>query len=131
MKMKDEKEREIWQKYAKDKYGEPLAVVIRRLIEEDMKGERPRVNIKIEELLKPIREENYQYYKDLLTRLSIINDFLRGSTFDLTIEIDVIKGLIFQKIKEFYEENKDSPCNWESIELLENEISKIFQNIRI
>ena len=129
MKMKDEKERELWQKYAKKRYDEPLSVVIRRLIAEDMKEIRPNANIKIEELLKSVREENNQYYKDLISRLTLISEYLTSTTWDFTLQLEIVKGLIFQKIEKFYEKNKDVICTWDSIQLLQQDILKILQEV--
>lgn len=130
MKMKNEKERERWQKFAKNKYGEPLSVVIRRLIEEDMTGTRPRSSIKIEDLINTIREEHALNYRDIINRLVLITETLASTTWDVTFEIEIYKGLILQKIDEFYKKHKDQRLNTEFIELLKNEIIEIFQEIK-
>ncbi len=130
MKMKDEKERERWQKFAKNKYGEPLSVVIRRLIEEDMAGTRPRANLKIENLINTIREEHASSYKDIISRLVLITETLASTTWDITIEIEIYKGLILQKIDDFYKKHKDQRLNLEFIEILKDEVTRIFQEIK-
>ena len=130
MKMKNENERELWQKYAKKKYGEPLSVVIRRLIEEDMAGTRPKSSIKLEDQINTLREENLQNYRDIISRLVLITENLASSTRELTFEFEIYKGLILQKIEEFYKKHKEEPCTLELAEKLKNEILKIFQEIR-
>lgn len=129
MKMKNEKEREAWQKYAKDRYGEPLSVVIRRLVEEDMRGIRPIASSRIDDLLKSIQKENYQYYKDLLNRIIIVNEYLSSPVRDITIQLDILRGLLFQKLDEFYEKHREKVCTLESINNLKEDISELFQEI--
>ncbi|NVM05110.1 MAG: hypothetical protein HWN67_22505 [Candidatus Helarchaeota archaeon] len=131
MKMKDEKERERWQKFAKKKYGEPLSVVIRRLIEEDMAGTKPRKSVKLEEIINTIREENNQNYRDIISRLVLITENLVSSTRELTFEFEIYKGLILQKIEEFHKKYRDQPCTLELTEKLKSEIKSIFQEIKL
>ena len=124
MKMKSEKERETWQKYAQNRYGEPLSVLIRRLLEEDMRDAIPREHEKIEELFNIIREENSQNFRNLLNRITIINEYLSSSTYEVSIELEVMKGLVIRRIDDFFNENKIEPN--EKLDILKNDILKIF-----
>jgi len=129
MKMKSEEERDKWQKYAKNRYGEPLSVVIRRLIEEDMNDVIPREYVKLEEAINIIREENIQNFKFLLNRLDRSLLVNASKTYEVSQQVDILKGLILHILKEFDLKNNGKIITTELIKKLEKEILKTFDNL--
>lgn len=128
MKMKSEEERDKWQKYAKNRYGEPLAVVIRRLIEEDMKDSIPREHIKLEELLSVLREENNQNFRTIINRIDRFLLVSTSKTYELSQEIQIMKGLIVNELEKFISKNSDKKITEELIKNLEIVILDIIDN---
>jgi len=129
MKMKDEKEREKWQKYAKNRYGEPLSVVVRRLIEEDMRDTLPREYVKLEELFNVIREENRRNFQTLVNRFDRFVIVSTSKTYEFSKELEFIKGLMLNKFETFYNKNKEKKLTSELINKLKKDILAIIDEM--
>ncbi|MHA1382945.1 MAG: hypothetical protein ACTSR3_04205 [Candidatus Helarchaeota archaeon] len=129
MKMKDEKEREKWQKYAKNRYGKPLSVVVRRLIEEDMRDTLPREYVKLEELFNVIREENRRNFQTLVNRFDRFVIVSTSKTYEFSKELEFIKGLMLNKFETFYNKNKEKKLTSELINKLKKDILAIIDEM--